>query len=341
MYTDPSGEFFWLIPAAVGFVTGYISHGIKTGDWGWRAVGAGFVGAGVAVMAFYSGGATSAASIAQGFASVSTGHGVTVALGFSARYAATAALSSIMPSISIPVSSNFSVTVSLGICFSPSGLAGGASISLTYFKGKNSYTLGFGGGTNYVAWGISASFNNGGFGIGYHRSYYGDAIGPDGNPNPQVVGGLTISSNKFSFRIENDFLAFQGHDRWRSNAVELGFFGGDVVVGTSLYNNFRKEGDPVIYEEYSHKNGQFGRWVDGQTYNSPFYLGIRSGNSISRIGYSHKSFQHAFQNVFVHKSGFAGIAPFGHANYFMDYNSFYKGSYFSYGYYNPFSLWGR
>ena len=169
-----------------------------------------------------------------------------------------------------------------------------------------------------------------------------NAIGPDGLSNKQTVNGFSYSKGTFSLRMENDFLALQGHDRWRSNAVELVF--GDVVVGTTLYNNYvdKRKGDLVDKSgSYSHHNGKFGRWVDGQTYNSPLYLGFRTGNNVSRLGYSHKVFQHAFQNIFTHKSGFAGIMPFGHANYFLGYDNFYTGPYSYSGYYNPYSLWGR
>lgn len=193
--------------------------------------------------------------------------------------------------------------------------------------------------------GASASFNDGGFGVGYHRTYYGDAIGPDGVENGQIVGGLTITSHQFSAKIENDFMGDK-HDRWRSNAVELGFWGGDIVLGTTLYNNRRNEGDPVHPDsKYDHfkmiGKEKFGRWIDGQTYSSPLYVGFKTGNKITRLGYSHHVFQHAAQNWFAHEAGFARLRLFGYANYFMDYDNFQYGTHSYSGYYNPYSLWGR
>jgi len=42
---DKDGRLFWLIPAIVGFVTGYVSHGIIQHNWGWEALGSGLLGA--------------------------------------------------------------------------------------------------------------------------------------------------------------------------------------------------------------------------------------------------------------------------------------------------------
>jgi len=98
-----------------------------------------------------------------------------------------------------------------------------------------------------------------------------------------LVGGLSFWSGKFPARIENDALTRNG-DRWRSNAVELGFFRGKAVLGTTLYNNFRKKGDPIDKSgDYAHKGGKYGRWIDGQTYSSPLYIGVRSGNNITLV----------------------------------------------------------
>lgn len=105
-----------------------------------------------------------------------------------------------------------------------------------------------------------------------------------------------------------------------------------------------KKNDPIDYDGYYHKDlygNEYGRWENGQTYSSPLYIGYRSGNNITRLGYSHRAFQHYTQNIGAHKSGFLGIPFFGHANYFMGYDNFQSGSYNYSGYYNPYSLWGR
>jgi len=301
---------------------------------------------------YFSGGITSAASVANGFAAAAgNSYGVTVALGFSARYVGGAllntAISSLMPPMNMPISDKFSLSVSPGLGFGSGGLVGGINISGTYHNGDNAWTLGFGATPNSVS--VGGGYGNKDWGLSYYYTRYGNEIGPDGQPNPQSVGGLSFYSGKFSARIENDFLALDG-DRWRSNAVELGFFGGKAVVGTSLYNNHMTNGDPIEYGEYSHKSPsilglfggkEYGKWANGQTYSSPLYVGIRQGNNITRLGYSHRAFQHYAQNIGAHKRGFLGIPFFGHANYFMGYNDFQSGPYGYSGYYNPYSLYGR
>ncbi|MDD2476294.1 MAG: polymorphic toxin type 23 domain-containing protein [Dysgonamonadaceae bacterium] len=68
-------------------------------------------------------------------------------------------------------------------------------------------------------------------------------------------------------------------------------------------------------------------------YFCPLWIGIRNGNTINRIGYSHPLVQDRTQNV-VHK----WFGP-GRTNFFNRYDHFYQGPTNYYGYYNPFSLW--
>ncbi len=52
LYIDKDGRLFWLIPAIVGFVTGYVSHGIIQHDWGWGALGSGLLGAAASLVGY-------------------------------------------------------------------------------------------------------------------------------------------------------------------------------------------------------------------------------------------------------------------------------------------------
>lgn len=205
--------------------------------------------------------------------------------------------------------------------------------------------------------------------IGFTKYYssYGNAVGPDGNANNQIVGGLQIYRSRagggWSFRIENDFskLGGDGDDRWRSNALE--FSKGPWSIGTSVYTNDIEEGktDQVNPDQRSlfsriypnglknraHKydaegnllNG--GGWANGKTYFAPLWVGYRLNNhQIVRIGQSHKSVQQ-FTQDFTHRSGFLGLDLFGHSNYFNNYDvTSINNSYQYFGYYNPYSLWG-
>jgi RHS repeat-associated protein len=212
------------------------------------------------------------------------------------------------------------------------GIAGGVGASYSAKTGgwAHSYSA-FGGSIKYKEIGLS-----------YYQTHYGNAIGPDGKPNNQVVGGVNLTLGEFSFRIENDFLAFADEDRWRSNAVEIGI--GNFVVGTRLYNNDPKtEGlgfDPNGKDRMGNKNtGEYGAWNNGKVYSSPLWVGARFGNTVDRIGYSHPMVQDRTQN-WVHRNGFFYL-PFGHQNFYTEDSDFKKGAFLHTGYYNPYSLWGK
>jgi hypothetical protein len=196
------------------------------------------------------------------------------------------------------------------------------------------------------SWGVGATYN--GYGASYHRTAYGNATGPDGNPNPQAVGGVGLYFKNVSIRLENDFLAGSG-DKWRSNAIEVGI--GNFVFGTYLYNNNPDiEGGQGAYEDANHPDALSWRgipnkhgktaWKDGQTYFSPGYVGYKRGSNVVRLGFSHEFFQDITQN-WVHRNGFPILQLFGvgYQNYYNKYNHFYRGAYRYSGYYNPYSLY--
>ena len=64
------------------------------------------------------------------------------------------------------------------------------------------------------------------------------------------------------------------------------------------------------------KGFQWGAWNRGYVYSSPLWLGLRSGNAISRVGYSHSRVQDATQN-FVHRY-------IGRQHYYNNYRLFNK-----------------
>lgn len=239
------------------------------------------------------------------------------------------------------------------------GLMSGATFnwSASYAAGSLNIGIGGGGGASYSAknggWAHSYSAFGGSvkykeIGLNYYQTHYGNALGPDGNPNNQVVGGVNLTAGKFSFRIENDFLAFADEDRWRSNAVEIGI--GDYVIGTRLYNNnpgpsgerqgFDPDGTDLMgNRNKSHKGKVFGSHDNGKVYSSPLWVGARFGNTVDRIGYSHKMVQDRTQN-WVHRNGFFYL-PFGHQHFYVDYSQFRTGVFSFTGHYNPYSLWGK
>jgi hypothetical protein len=157
------------------------------------------------------------------------------------------------------------------------------------------------------------------------------------NFGAQAVGTYTGYFNHNSFAFSNDALGDK-QDRWRTNAVELTI--GKWSVGTYLYTNWGREESPLINDKQTYdgvakglKNNKKGAWNNGRVYFAPAWIGYRSGNQVTRIGYSHPMVQNFTQNV-IHKY----VTP---TPYFLDYNKFRSGGYFYSGYYNPFSLWER
>lgn len=247
--------------------------------------------------------------------------------------------------------------------YNPGG--GDISLSATVFNNGHQITAGVSKGDNYFSLGGGYKYN--GIGASYYWTNFGGDIGYDGYSNRQAVGEIGLYYGDISVRLANDFLAFQGRDRWRSNALEIAI--GNFTVGTFLYNNnpageaptkvWTRDGIeeelPMYYEQYNpgavNRSGNFNNcrtiiphkqhsaWINGKTYTSPLYIGYRNGSYAMRAGYSHPAFQDKTQN-FVHRNGFLG-APFGYQHFYNDYSAFQRGGYFYSGYHNPYSLYTR
>ncbi len=322
MYVDPDGEFaIWddVIVAGVGFAVGYVGYGLRNGDWGGKAFEAGGVGAATALLSYYTGGGY---SVAAGGTMSGVGS-------FAGNYAISSVVNSFLPSIDVPITSDFSVSMSLGLSVGSSGLGGGINVSGNYNSDDFSASFGYGAGEgntgSYSGYGVSVRIGE--FGGGYNRTTYSGS-------NSQVVGGVSLSYKNLAFRLENDFFGDK-HDRWRSNAAEITI--GDFVVGTNLYNN---EVDTKADPNFDGRNlleksnrEPFGAWKDGQTYSSPLWVGFKSNGSVYRFGYSHPLVQDRTQNA-IHK----WFGP-GRTNFFNRYDNFQRGTYNYYGYDNPYSLW--
>ena len=334
LYTDPTG--YWagwddLIVGGVGFATGYITYGITNNDWGWNAALSGTITAGTFMIGYYSGGAGGIANIfsAGGFQAQAN----TVGLAFAGKAVASGIMSSLMPSINIPMGDNFGIGISPGLAIGASGLVGGINFSGTYSNEENSISLGAGFFGNSYSFGVG--FTRNGYGGSYSFTHYGGV-------HSQWTGTLSLKANDVSFSLENDFLAFQGQDRWRTNAVELGI--GNFVVGVNTYTN-----DPL--NQYGEKDynldgtdmrgnknkDERGAWNNGQVLSSAAWIGYKNGNSITRLGYSHPIIQDRTQNP-VHINGFFHL-PFGYQNIYNKYDYFQQGFYSYYGKFNPYSLW--
>jgi RHS repeat-associated protein len=313
-YTDPSG--YWagwddLIVGGIGFTFGYVSHGLSTGDWGWNAVGAGAIGAGTFLLGYYSGGTTSANSIANTFATATvpegvaysgTAHAATVALGYSGRMVASSAISSVLPSASINVG-NATLSVSPAFMIGSGGYSTGVNFQASYDVGD--FTFGGAYGASYGKSGFTgntgseirlsgfAGYDDGKFGIGLSTTKFWSG------ETSQRLGRLSLRHGKdFSFSYENDGTPFQliglagGTDDYRTASVTVGI--GDLTIGMLLFTGHRDYENEIPQEGYPNKmvgNPEINKYNAGI-----LYAGYRN----MRAGWNHDNIRHVFQNKFAH-----------------------------------------
>ena len=207
------------------------------------------------------------------------------------------------------------------------GLHLGCDFGIGRQMGNWNFSADFGIGLNLLAVGGYASYKK--IGLGYYTAFFGNADGPDGQSNEQIVGGIQLFTKNFSLRFENDFL-FQGnkYDRWRTAAIEIDIK--NFIVGTNIYSNEpNKE-----YEDYSSSTWKINgnAYSNGEIYHSIFYVGYRYSNRIVRIGINHPVIQDIIQN---------GWHSLFNKPYFITPHDQYFSFYFYIGYYNPFTLYGK
>lgn len=326
---DPTGTWaFWddIIVAGIGFLTGYITSGIVTGNWGWRSVKAGLVSAGMFMIGYYSGGASSAGNIAGVFSSSGLqGHANTVALAFAGKSALTSAIGSIMPGMSIPIG-DFSIGISAGLGISGGSIVPGINVSAGYDDGNFRISGGVGSFGNSRSWGGGVTYK--GFGLSYAQSKFS-------GEHTQKTGAWTAYGWGGSLKLDNDIFA-EHQDRWRTGGVEIGI--GNFVIGARVYTNYTNRNEGVIDKPsptWGPNNNGYKTWENGKVFSSPAWVGYRNGNQVFRYGYSHWKVQDVAQNG-LHQSR---TLHFANTHYFLDYSEFNKGIFNYYGYYNPYSLY--
>ena len=334
LYCDQSGEWFGiddLFIAAVGFVTGYLSNAITTGNWGWSSVKSGLIGAGMCWLGYNTAG-------------LATG----VINGETLNQAASIGLSALTSNIMPPFTFNIG-GVTIGISVNPliglgtGGFTYGAGLNVLASYKKLRIGCGFGGGgygfgdsnsSSYLGWNASATVD--GYGSGYGKTYYGEYVSPNGQPlGKQTLGTIHAYLDEVSIAFSNDFLG-DGEDRWHSNAVEISWR--EFSIGTFVDTNDGKNDSNGIVKSKDDESPNLGpnrnnkgAWLVGNVHFAPLWMGYRRGNSQYRLGYSHTNIQDYTQN-FIHKY----IAK---TNYFIDYDKFRRGGYFYGGSINPFDLW--
>ncbi|NDW19300.1 hypothetical protein D0T53_10290 [Dysgonomonas sp. 216] len=286
-----------MIPAAIGFASGYVGHGMTTNNWGMKAVYSGAFSAAAATIGYGVAGFSPASSMGNVFQHFSTAG----ALKYGAMFAANTALSHVIPSANIPfgnsgfgISLNPVAMMTAGISSSAGGgFRFGAGISAhqrigdwTLSAGLSSQGKGFGNAF------LGASYDDGTRGFSYHHNWYMQG-------GTQRTGTIGARAGDWSLRWENDVLARNG-DRFRSNATELGYK--NYLVGTNVYTT-----DPVDYENRDYNNNgsnifnnKNGTYKDGYQLSSPLYIGKKTKYGMTRVGLNRSEFGDFFQNGFHH-----------------------------------------
>lgn len=325
---DPDGMWFgWddVIVTAVGFTYGYVSHGLKTGQWDKTAVKNGLIHAALFEIGYLTGGAGLSGSTAAGMGGAGS---MSAAGSFLGSSALNIAGSSFFPTMPIYSSDKFSINVSPAFSLNGSGF----NVNAVYVNEGWTYAGGYGNGTN--GYSVGGSISNGRYSAYY--SYLGG-----GTNTAQSVGGLAYRNKDFSLRFENDFFAFNGQDRWRTGGVEFEYK--DFVFGAQVYTNDPKGEGSGIDLNGKNLNGklnrpnrdgvqEFGSWINGIVYNSPAYVGYKYGNTVIKTGVNHPRVQDAMQNT-IHR-----YVPFGRQNYYNKYN-YASPYYFQVANRNPFSIY--
>ena len=306
LLSDPTGEWSgWddLIVAGAGFGYGYVSYGIINDDWGWRAAASGGISAGVFLLGYYSGGATSASSVANGFAAnAGNSYAATVALGYSGRMVTSGVISSILPSATIPIGDNAAIKVSPTFLLGSGGNSAG--LNLQVYGEIENVSLGFAIGASHGTssfTGIShPEVRLSGF-AGYDYEDWSIGLSSTqffSGKTSQRLGRLELGYKDYSMSYENDGYPFDkigfggGSDDHRTAAVTLGHQ--DYAIGMLLFTghrNYKNNVEAVGYPNDKVGNPEISEYNAGILY---------VGHNNMRIGWNHDNIRHVFQNRFAH-----------------------------------------
>ena len=308
VYSDPDGDFAFLAFAAVGVATNGIINSAKGDSFfqGW---------AGAAIGGALSGGYLGAVG---------------------------SAVSSHLPSANIALGGGFSLSISPAIAFGSNGFSIGANAGLSY--SSNGFSAGIGAGIGYTNMSLGAnsakgftSSIGGGFSVGnsdWNAGFYTNAT--SGAGIGQRVAGFRANLKGGSVAYENDDAPFDllggagnalkdGGDRFRSNAVSVGYAGVDLRLNMFTGDPTGVPTDPSPGYPQGYHTGKA----------DMYRLGALSlGYNGYRAGWNSEGIRNKFQNEFAHQK----VRP---QPYFRRLPSGYPGSFYSEvsSFQNPYSLW--
>lgn len=333
-YNDPDGQWFGiddLIVGAVGFIAGYVSNGISTGNWGWESVKAGLAGTVASVVGYNTCG------LSVGTISPRIWTHCTNVLA-----------NTVLNSLITPTPINcgpFSFYASPMVGFGENTLNVAFARSITYHSKKFSIGIGDSFGTTY--WGWQGQIGSGDVSVGFGHTYFNDHANDgihfgESAIESQKLWHASLAVNDLSIDYYNDagfkeLIDSNGPDvkenktntdRWRTTAAEITI--GDFTLGSYVdTNNGGKEGMGTTSAIAPNGVGHGNKWNNGKVYSAPIWIGLKNGNQIMRFGYQAPVIQNLTQNL-VHK--------LINNNYYLNYDIHHnKLSYF--GAYNPYTPW--
>ncbi len=348
-YNDPSGEILWmavLAGAIVGAISGaaaYIGYVVQTGNWSWGGFAMAVLGGALV------GGITGA--IAPGI------FPAMITVGYFWAAAATAFVSSFLPSFSVPVG-DWNVNISPSIAFgNASGI--GASLSVGY----NDRHWSFSGGIGYMHYGnyngfgngveirksILAAYDDGRTGFSLGTNWWSGNLGGGNDDFHQRTGVMGFRHGDFKLRYENDGGAIIKHlylgdrgDSYRTASLQLS--AGDFSAGFRLFTGKRDDGEEskIINSKGKLVNPTFNPQLRGaygrkfkhgfaNEVGTPYRLGaLTFGYKGFRIGTNSEHIRHAIQNRFIHNA----IGDRGFRNMSWDWQGI-----FQYRTENTFTSW--
>ncbi|MBV5343896.1 hypothetical protein JZU68_09970, partial [bacterium] len=299
--------------------------------------GNGALNAGMFLIGYYSGGAISGGSIANIASNAGLqGCANTIGLGYAANMSVSSAISSLLPSINVPIGENSSISLSPAIMLGNGGFNVGANISANISLGDN-FTLGVSAGLNYGKSGFTMDngwegrasgffgYDDGEFGIGVSTNQFWSG------ETTQRTGRLSLRANDFSLSYENDGFPFDkvglggGTDSYRTASVTLGYK--DVTMGMLLFTGYRDMDAIDRTDKINYPHGMVGN-PEINDYNAGIlYVGYKNW----RAGWNHDDIRHGFQNVFAHGM----LKP----QAWIPRKNWPNGPYMTYGTYNPYTNW--
>ncbi len=229
-------------------------------------------------------------------------------------------------SVDIPVTDNFSITLSPALVVGTDASSIGVNVTANHKIGDFTISRSITGSFNNYAEGSGLSgfsgsgtaginYDDGNFGISFSSSYFTGVSGSTERSGNQRVGGVGLRYKEFRFTYENDGTPFQwiglgdGGDSFRSAAASIGY--GDYSVGTNLFTGYRSyKGDPDEFDKkakwpiVNQKDSNFPVTYKYGLVNeqgTKFRLGaLYLGYKNKRTGINSERVRHLFQNVFAH-----------------------------------------